>query len=228
MEVYPLMKSVQRNIIAGQIPEAETRVCIIGKNNLQNHLLGSYIEENSGLSCSCVSDMTAVPLELQPLILYDCYAIEHNRIWITLESYLNRDGGNVFISLFNVAPELRIEKDAVARGIRGIFYKDESPDIFSKGVSAILSGEMWYSRKTTTQLLLDNSSNLRTIKMASFGLTTREKEILREIAAGASNTAIADKFHISGHTVKNHIYNIYRKIKVKSRLEAILWVTEHL
>jgi DNA-binding CsgD family transcriptional regulator len=228
MEVQPLMESAQRNSIASQDPGAETRVCIIGRNNLQNYLLGSYIEEKTGLACSCLADMTAVPLEAKPLVLYDCFSIEDSRLWISLESYLNRDIGKGYLALFNVDPELRLEKDAVARGVRGLFYRDESPDIMSKGVSAILNEELWYSRKTTTRLLLDNSSYARTIQVASFGLTTREKEILREIAAGASNTAIADKFNISAHTVKNHIYNIYRKIKVKSRLEAVLWVTEHL
>jgi DNA-binding CsgD family transcriptional regulator len=65
-------------------------------------------------------------------------------------------------------------------------------------------------------------------QMASAGLTVREKEVLLAVAAGASNNDIAEKFYISTHTAKNHIYNIYRKIKVKTRLEAILWVTNYL
>lgn len=228
MEVKPLRETAQCNTTTGWEPSPEIRICIIGRNSLQNFLLGSYIKEKTGLEFSCKADLAAVPVEVQPLVLYDCFSVENKRLWISLESYLNQDNEKNYLSLFNVAPELRLEKDAVLRGIRGIFYRDESPEILSKGVSAILDGELWYSRKTTTRLLLDNSNYARTIQIASFGLTTREKEILLTIAAGTSNSDIAEKYHISGHTVKNHIYNIYRKIKVKSRLEAILWVTKYL
>lgn len=228
MEVHTLMKSAKQNVTAGRHPVAEAQICIIGRNNLQNYLLGIFIEEKTGLTFSCEPDVAAVPIESQPLVLYDCFSMAQSRLWIPLEAYLNRSSGSSYLSLFNVDPELGIEKDAVARGIRGVFYRDESPEILSKGVTAILNGELWYSRKTTTKLLLDNGNYARTIKMATFGLTAREKEILLAIAAGASNSNIAEKFHISSHTVKNHIYNIYRKIKVKSRLEAILWVTKNL
>ncbi len=59
-------------------------------------------------------------------------------------------------------------------------------------------------------------------------LTSREKEILTRIASGASNREIADALFISHHTVKTHIYNIYKKIKVPNRFQAALWIAENL
>lgn len=53
------------------------------------------------------------------------------------------------------------------------------------------------------------------------GLTTRELEVLRLLASGASNKAIAEKLRISPSTVKNHTQNVLSKLKAHSRLEAV-------
>jgi DNA-binding CsgD family transcriptional regulator len=52
-------------------------------------------------------------------------------------------------------------------------------------------------------------------------VTAREKEIIQLILAGKSNGEIEDILYISSHTVKNHIYNIYRKLNVGNRYEMI-------
>jgi len=57
-------------------------------------------------------------------------------------------------------------------------------------------------------------------------LTSREIEVLRLIAAGASNQAIADKLFISFATVKNHIHNTYAKLDVGKRTQAIIRAQE--
>jgi len=59
-------------------------------------------------------------------------------------------------------------------------------------------------------------------------LTGREKQVLSCIASGYTSKAIADEFNISMHTVKTHIYNIYRKINATNRLQATLWATKYL
>lgn len=59
-------------------------------------------------------------------------------------------------------------------------------------------------------------------------LTRREQEILSQLTSGESNSVIASRLHLSEHTVKNHIYNIFRKIGVKNRLQASNWAKLHL
>lgn len=57
-------------------------------------------------------------------------------------------------------------------------------------------------------------------------LTARESEILKEIYDGKTNTEIAEKLFISESTVKAHVYNLFRKLGTKSRLDAVRIVRE--
>jgi LuxR family transcriptional regulator, maltose regulon positive regulatory protein len=52
-------------------------------------------------------------------------------------------------------------------------------------------------------------------------ISTREQEVLQLLGAGLSNHAIAEKFCISDHTVRTHLVNIYRKLGVKNRTQAM-------
>jgi LuxR family transcriptional regulator of csgAB operon len=59
-------------------------------------------------------------------------------------------------------------------------------------------------------------------------LTRREVEILMIMRSGATNAQIATRLGITTHTVKTHLYNIYKKINVSNRLQAAVWVAKHL
>jgi PAS domain S-box-containing protein len=59
------------------------------------------------------------------------------------------------------------------------------------------------------------------------GLTKREIEILRLMAAGANTKVLAERLHVSPATVRNHAQNIFAKLDVHSRLEAVAWANQH-
>lgn len=52
-------------------------------------------------------------------------------------------------------------------------------------------------------------------------LTDREQEVLAGVASGATNREIAQKLHLSPHTVKEHTSTLYRKLEVRNRAEAV-------
>ena len=52
-------------------------------------------------------------------------------------------------------------------------------------------------------------------------LSEREQEVLQSLAAGMSNQAIADEFTVSVGTIKTHLNNIYDKLNVHSRTQAV-------
>ena len=58
-------------------------------------------------------------------------------------------------------------------------------------------------------------------------LTRRELEILRLMASGANTKVLAERLHVSPATVRNHAQNIFAKLGVHSRLEAVAYATQH-
>ena len=207
------------------------KVHIIGPNTLQNELLSRFIEDETELTCTFGSklDMYANnPEGTTCLILYDCMGSDIANLWAELETGPNPGPSKCHIALFNIVPETEDEKEFLDRGVRGVFHSNESLDMFPRGVQAILNGEMWYSRKTLSAHILEPDRPTKTSSEAASTLTAREKEILIGIAAGHSNDDLANNLYISPHTVKTHIYNIYKKINISNRLQAMLWVAKYL
>jgi ligand-binding sensor domain-containing protein/DNA-binding CsgD family transcriptional regulator len=83
------------------------------------------------------------------------------------------------------------------------------------GVATVV--RMWMKLRSAFMVVGDRADSV----IDSYGLTAREQEILRLILQGASNKDIERKLFISASTVRNHIYNIYQKLGVRSRLELI-------
>ena len=103
-------------------------------------------------------------------------------------------------------------------------------ETFKKGSRAIFQGELWIPRKILANYMKNNTSKtqVRKMKKNDANLTPREREVLLLLASGARNADIAKKLYVSPHTVRTHLHNIYRKINVPDRLQAILWAAENL
>ena len=96
------------------------------------------------------------------------------------------------------------------------------------GVQAVLDGQLWFSRETMTRCIFEGTGKEPSLKNTSEILTERQIEILAMIAVGATNDEISDKLCISPHTVKTHLYRIFKKINVPNRVRAALWAVKNL
>ena len=211
---------------------------IIGKNKLHNELLLSYLKKETGFQGTCSPKPgLRVPAHnnesanaKQQFLLVDCNSIDLENLWTDIIFWKNSISGECFIALCNIDPEMKIEKLAMSKGIQGIFYINDPPQIIPKGICAILKEDLWYSRKILTKYLMKNgfSNNQLEYNTEPDLLTIREREILALVASGYSNQQMADELCISIHTVKTHTYNIYQKIKVSNRLQATLWAAKYL
>lgn len=214
---------------------SDTYFYIVGKNMLQNELLLSFVGKKIAIKGKCVKNLESFismidhDTSQSQLVLIDCLARNFDQLWNGINSLKKLKNLNCFLMLCNVDPELSIEKTAINHQISGLFYKNDSLLSIPKGIRAVLEGDLWYSRKILKKCLLENNSSKRSWHPpTTVSLTMREREIITLIATGYSNREIADKFFISIHTVKTHIYNIYKKIGVNNRFQASLWGASYL
>jgi LuxR family transcriptional regulator of csgAB operon len=163
----------------------------------------------------------------QALVLLDSPERDLDKYFMGLESASKRVLSEYIVALFNVKPGSGIEDKAISWGIRGFFYEQDSPKQFVKGISAMVKGEMWYPRDVMAKYILSQKDN-NNHKKDVIVLTHRELEILTMVISGSKNEDIANCLCISAHTVKTHIYNIFKKINVPNRLQAALWAAKNL
>ncbi|EPW6436703.1 LuxR C-terminal-related transcriptional regulator [Vibrio parahaemolyticus] len=134
--------------------------------------------------------------------------------------------------LVNAEPNLRIESLLTWSNLKGLFYFEDDFDKVMMGLNGILNGENWLSRDILNQLIgyllsLNNTVGELETKL-EMELTRREMQVLTALCQGGSNLDIADSLFVSEHTVKSHLYSIFRKLEVKNRMQAITWAKRNL
>ncbi len=109
-------------------------------------------------------------------------------------------------------------------GVKGFLLKDVQIEELISSIHRVIAGE-------TLDLSADLSEKLNSAKFTAKedifdALTDREKEVLSALTRGYSNQQLAELLMVSPKTVHNHLYNIYSKIGVNTRSEAIVWAIE--
>jgi len=113
-------------------------------------------------------------------------------------------------------------------GAIGYVLKDEALETVVDAVRAAARGESWLSPAVARQVVrraVGETSSLP--EPPPIPLTPREKEVLRLLAQGLDNEAIARRLVVTKRTVQNHVSNIYGKLEVPSRTEAMLYAIRH-
>lgn len=103
---------------------------------------------------------------------------------------------------------------ALRAGAVGYVRKDAEPEILLAAVRAVARGKTY----------IDPSVGRQILRAATFHeeLTPREVAVLRQLALGRSNKEIADALSIGDETVKTHVGNVFSKLQVENRAQAIV------
>lgn len=200
-------------------------VILVGPASLQNKLLARLIGDRTGYVCEVrppeqpIGHLRAAVL----LVLLD--AAECG----TRLAPLCASGLYPNIAVINADPGAAWEAFVGYPGVKGVFGADVSEAQLVKGIEAIFKGEYWLSRR----LLCAHLDRTRRLPEAAAPaapgmLTRKEVATLRLLAAGNSTVHIADALKVSPHTVKTHIYNLFRKIHVSNRVQAVHWAARHM
>ncbi len=140
---------------------------------------------------------------------------------------------SIRVLMLTVVEEQATLLRALLAGAKGyLVYGRFTPEELVKAVRTIASGGTITIPQIAPALLENIQSYVTTANdiqdMGSMApLTAREREILSLIAIGKGNREIANSLNIEEKTVKNHINNIYSKLQIKSRYEAISYMLQH-
>ncbi len=220
-------------------------VFILGRQNTRKGLLASFLEREFNLYCQVAEKASEQPPasfvgSRSLLLLRDCSGEGAEDILNYVATFGDRllTDNKICLALINLSPDCEIESELLGRGARGVINGTHvTPDLLIRFVKAIVAGELWFPRQLISRCILESRGQLsaevdespaRLKSLLPVTLSEREKEVLMEIGIGSTNDQIADHLCISQHTVKSHIYRIFRKINVPNRLQAALWASKYL
>lgn len=164
-------------------------------------------------------------LEVKPqILLLDINMSGKNGIEVLKEiKKLNID---VKVLILTVHDSIEYLVKAVELGVNGYILKDSESAELKKAITVIMNGESYIQPKLVPAL--NNRLVARDIDKDKINsLTSRELEVLIQVANGLFNKEIAASLNISERTVKNHISNIFRKIEVFDRTQAAVFAIKN-
>jgi len=124
------------------------------------------------------------------------------------------------IAVIYADPSEQLIAETLLAGAQGCISEVRDGDVFMKAVHCLAGGELWANRRATAMALEMGATNNASKSWHSTQLTRREWEVFSLVAVGKRNRQIAETLYISEQTVKRHLYSLYRKLHVPSRLEA--------
>ena len=157
-----------------------------------------------------------------------------NEDGLDLISKLIEQSGAKIIVLTSLR-DLGIHDLAVVRGARGVLTKMEAPETLLKAIEKIHEGELWVNRNATSRILMQIAASnapkeitIQEKRLAS--LTVKEQKVVHAIHGSSEKTLkqVADKLHISEHTLRNHLASIYEKLEVRNRLELYVFCNKYM
>jgi len=116
---------------------------------------------------------------------------------------------------------------AVQAGARGYLLKGAQGDETLRAIRAVANGEVIFSPGVAEKMMAYFARGMQAAPDTPFpDLTPREREILELVAQGLTNPAIAEKLILSPKTIRNQVSNIFSKLQVATRSEAIVRARE--
>jgi two-component system nitrate/nitrite response regulator NarL len=210
------------------------RVGVADSTRMNSQLIVAALKRHSNFDVSAVpSNSTLAVRELQNL--------EPD---VALVSARLEDGP---LSGFNILERLRADEskcpavilvdtiqrelvvDAFRAGARGVFCREEPLKSLPKCIRRVHERQFWLSN-AGLEFLLELIIGSRPLKIRESkgitSLTAREKEIVHLVAKGLRNQDISSELKINEHTVRNHLFRIFDKLGVSSRVELVLYTSD--
>ena len=141
---------------------------------------------------------------------------------------LRAQNSQTAILILTVHDDPQMVFESLENGAVGYVLKDEVLETLINAVRAVARGKNWLSPGITSHVVQRAILKQQTRFSSKLGkagsiLTPREFQILQLLTEGLDNNSIAERLTLAKRTVQNHVSNIYSKLGVTSRIEAVLY-----
>jgi DNA-binding NarL/FixJ family response regulator len=116
--------------------------------------------------------------------------------------------------------------EAVRLGVRGVVLKEMAPRLLVQCIRKVHAGGQWVENRSVRDALASVLRREAGAREAASQLTPREIELIRMVAEGLRNREIAERLGITEGTVKAHLHNVYKKIRVETRVAVRRYAEE--
>lgn len=186
------------------------RVYILAPTLMARTGLRAIVEEN-GARVVGDGDGSAMP----DLTEADVVLVNGDELLEAVAGAVTEGGARALVVIAEDDRSIRTLQELSLRGW-GILTPDAAPGELEAAVAAVARGLVVLPRSLTERVLHSTAA-----EDLDEPLTNREREVLELLAQGLSNKLIAQRLHISEHTVKFHISSLYAKLGVSGRAEAV-------
>lgn len=211
-----------------EIIDTHPTILLVTKPCLQATALLHQLNHRLSISAKTynISKPFDAPLKNQALVLFDLLQADKQLIarWQTAVSRFHT---TIRILLLNTPEDYPFREIENWPKISAVFHTSMTEEQLVEGIESVARGECYFAQRFASYLINQSGQN-RYINHEHSGITQRESEILNKLRLGASNVEIARLLFISENTVKTHLYNLFRKIAVKNRTQAVSWANDNL
>jgi DNA-binding NarL/FixJ family response regulator len=205
------------------MPVKSVKILVVEDDPVIREWLASVINSSPGFVCTggCEDAETAldeVRARTPDLVLMDIVLPGKSGIEATKKIKQYKPDIDVLILTVHENDEMVFR--ALCAGASGYLTKNITPDRLIEAINEVRKGGAPMSTNIA-RMVVDSFR-----KSAKSPLTPRETEVLHLLSRGKSYTMIADQLFIDGETVRSHIKNIYRKLEVNSKADAIAKATK--
>jgi two-component system nitrate/nitrite response regulator NarL len=212
------------------LPAEQLRIVLVDDHTLFRKGLAELLEREGAVKVSAITGNPAEVASLLRTYNPDVLILDLNiggTDGIQVMQELRADAFMLPVLLLTVSEAEEDMARALRNGANGYLLKSMEPDELVDAIIRAARGETVVAPAMTAKLvrMLDGKNNSATSLLES--LTQREREILKHLAKGESNKAIARELDISYDTVKLHVRHILAKLNLSSRVEAAVFAVEN-
>lgn len=212
--------------------EGKNKGLLYANRNIQTEFLKKALIDKTNLELEVLSlCSTSVTLDKLKQGAIDIIVVDYNKIVNNVNDVTAITYGNIHRKpeiIINCPTTLHASDITNWHNLFGVFYEQDDIDTLYKGVEQVINGKMWFSRRFSQDLIKLYRQQFKVkSRRARALLTSRECEILKYVALGKSNLEISKHLFVSENTVKAHLHHVFKKVNVRNRVEAMLWLKEY-